>query len=401
MKPDVIIAGAGIGGLACALCLEKHGFTTLILEKSHAPAEAGAGIQLGPNAFHILKHLSLEQELTEQAQFPEKIVMYDAKNGTALTHMPLIPHMQQRHKAPYAVIHRADLHKTLRSRVEKSRRIELKYSSALATFIDAGGSVVVKNVGGEEFSTRVLVGADGLWSTVREQVLGDGPPQYTGQVAWRTVVRRDHVAKMFQAQQTGLWLGQRAHLVHYPISRGQLLNIVAIVEAPTPPSGWSTRGRSDELLPSFKSWAKPAYALLQQVTEWHTWPLYDRNPALVWGRGQVTLLGDAAHPMLPFLAQGGAMAIEDAWVVAALLKDNLGNPETALRAYEALRSPRTGRVSETARSNATMFHLSGRQRLMRNLALKASRTAPGLLLRKYDWLYGYNALNEEPKGFSD
>jgi len=394
MKPDVIIAGAGIGGLACALCLEKQGFTSLILEKSHAPAEAGAGIQLGPNAYHILKHLDLEQELTRQAQFPEKIVMYDAKSSTALAHMPLIPHMQQRHNAPYAVIHRADLHKILRSRVEKSSRIELKYSSALATFNDEGGNVVVKTIDGEEFSARVLVGADGLWSTVREQVLGDGPPQYTGQVAWRTVMRRDHVAEMFQAPQTGLWLGQRAHLVHYPISKGQLLNIVAIVDTPAPPRGWSTRGRSEELLPWFENWAQPAYTLMQQVSEWRIWALYDRNPALVWGSGQVTLLGDAAHPMLPFLAQGGAMAIEDAWILAAFLKDNLGNPQAALRAYEALRTTRTGRVSETARSNAITFHLSGRKRLMRNLALKASTAAPGLLLKKYDWLYGYNALDE-------
>ncbi len=394
MKPDVIIAGAGIGGLACALCLEKQGFTTLILEKSHVPAEAGAGIQLGPNAFHILKHLGLEQELAQQAQFPEKIVMYDANSGTALAHMPLIPHMQRRHNAPYAVIHRADLHKILRLRVENSHRIELKYSSALATFNDESGSVVVKTVGGEEFRARVLVGADGLWSTVREQVLGDGPPQYTGQVAWRTVVRRDSVAEMFKAQQTCLWLGQRAHLVHYPISRGQLLNIVAIVEMPTPPHGWSTIGQAYELLPWFKNWAQPACDLLQQVKEWRIWALYDRNPASVWSSGHVTLLGDAAHPMLPFLAQGGAMAIEDAWVLAAHLKKNLSNPETALRAYETLRTPRTGRVSETARSNATMFHLSGHQRLMRNIALKASRAAPGMLLKKYDWLYGYNALDD-------
>ena len=394
MKPDVIIAGAGIGGLACALCLEKQGFTTLILEKFHAPAEAGAGIQLGPNAFHILKHLGLEPELTQQAQFPEKIVMYDAKSGAALTHMPLIPHMQQRHNAPYAVIHRADLHKILRSHVENSRRIELKYSSALATFVDTKSDIVVKTIGGEEFRARVLVGADGLRSTVRQQVLGDGPPQFTGQVAWRTVVRRDRVAEMFQAQQTGLWLGHRAHLVHYPVSNGQLLNIVAIVESSTPPHGWSTQGHSEELLPSFKNWAKPAYSLLQQVPEWRIWALYGRSPAQVWGSGQVTLLGDAAHPMLPFLAQGGAMAIEDAWVLAAHLKNNLSNPETALRAYETLRTTRTSRVSETARSNATMFHLSGHQRLLRNMAMKASRAAPGLLLRKYDWLYGYKALDE-------
>ncbi len=394
MKPDVIIAGAGIGGLACALCLEKQGFTTLILEKFHAPAEAGAGIQLGPNAFHILKHLGLEPDLTKQAQFPEKIVMYDAKSGTTLAHIPLIPHMQQRHNAPYAVIHRADLHKTLRVHVENSRRIELKYSSALEAFTEEDGNVGVKTVGGAEFCARVLVGADGLRSTVRQQVLGDGPPQFTGQVAWRTVVRRDRVAKMFQAQQTGLWLGHRAHLVHYPVSNGQLLNIVAIIESPAPPHGWSTRGNRDELLPRFEDWAKPAYSLLQEVPEWRIWALYDRSPAQIWGSGRVTLLGDAAHPMLPFLAQGGAMAVEDGWVLAGFLKDNLGNPQAALRAYETLRTPRTSRVSETARSNATMFHLSGHQRLLRNLAMKASRAAPGLLLRKYDWLYGYNALDE-------
>jgi len=395
-EPDIIIAGAGIGGLACALCLEQQGFTSLILEKSHTPAEAGAGIQLGPNAFHILRALGLEGDVKRQAHFPEKIVMYDAASGAELAHMPLITHMERRHKAPYAVIHRAELHNILRLRAEKSNRITLKYSSALSNFIDEGQRITVQTVDRENVSARVLVGADGLWSTTRDIVLGDGPPRYTGQVAWRAVVRRDGVEERFRRSQTGLWLGERAHLVHYPISNGQLLNIVAIIESTDVPGGWSTRGERDNLLMCFENWAKPAYSLLAQVPDWRTWALYDRDPAPQWGVGRTTLLGDAAHPMLPFLAQGGAMAIEDAWILAAFLKNSPGDLRSALRAYENIRINRTARVSQTSANNATMFHLNGHQRLLRNMALKASSAAPGLLLRKYDWLYGYKALDEKP-----
>jgi len=327
--------------------------------------------------------------------------MYDAVSGSALAHMPLIPQMEQRHKAPYGVIHRAELHKILRSRVEQSDNITLKYSSALSEFTDKGNSVTVKTVDRGNFTARALVGADGLWSRVRDSVLGDGPPRYTGLVAWRAVVRRDIVDKCFKARQTGLWLGERAHLVHYPVSGGQLLNIVAITESADPPHGWSTQGSADNLLLCFEDWARPATILLKQVAEWRTWALYDRDPAPAWGVGRTTLLGDAAHPMVPFLAQGGAMAIEDAGVLAAFLKHNPDNPRAALRAYENLRITRTARVSQTSRSNATLFHLGGNKRRLRNMALKASTAAPGLLLRKYDWLYGYKALDEKFTASSD
>ena len=394
-EQDIIICGGGIGGLSCALCLEKQGFTTLILEKSHSPAEAGAGIQLSPNAFHVLRHLGLEQEISKHAQFPEKIMMYDAPSGTALAYMPLIPHMERRHKAPYAVIHRADLHKTLYTRAQNSNKITIKHASAISNFIDDGQNITVQTVDRENYSALALIGADGLWSTIRNIILSDGPPRYTGHVAWRAVVRRDKVEERFQAPETGLWMGERAHLVHYPISNGQLLNIVAIIESADPPSGWSTRGQAENLALCFDSWDKSVSSLLKQVTEWRTWALYDRDPAPVWGVGRVTLLGDAAHPMLPFLAQGGAMAIEDASVLSSFLNNNLAEPRAALRAYENTRIKRTARVTQTSVDNATMFHLGGNKRLLRNIAMKASQVAPGLLFRKFDWLYGYDALDEK------
>lgn len=392
---DVIICGGGIGGLTCALCLAKQGITSLILEKSRAPTEAGAGLQLGPNAFHILRQLDLEADLQKKSEFPEKIVMYDATSGSALAKISLKPQIERRHKAPYAVIHRAELHKILHSHVEKSSKITVQYDSAVSNFIDDGRKVTVQTVDRHNFSARVLVGADGLWSTVRDSILSDGPPRFTGQVAWRAVVRRDLVENRFKACQTGLWLGERAHLVHYPISNGQLLNIVAIIDSADPPTGWSTPGDAENLLMCFENWATPAYSLLKRVTEWRTWALYDRDPAPEWGVGRITLLGDAAHPTLPFLAQGAVMAIEDAWILATFLKNNLEEPRSALRAYENIRTTRTAKVVEASRSNAIMFHLSGNKRLLRNIALKASAFAPGVLLKKYDWLYGYKALDEK------
>ena len=394
-EADVIISGAGIGGLTCALCLQQHGLTSLVLEKSREPAEAGAGIQLGPNAFHILRALGLEDDLKKSSVFPEKIVFYDGPSGTALAHLPLIPQMEQRHKAPYAVIHRAELHNILRARAENSDHITVRYSSAVSGFTDHGQSLSVQAGDDTPCSARVLVGADGLWSTVRNIAIGDGPARFSGQVAWRAVVRRDSVAPRFKTLHTGLWLGARAHLVHYPISGGQLLNIVAIIDSTDTPSGWSTPGQAGNLLQCFENWAEPACSLLKQVEEWRMWALFGRAPVPAWGVGRTTLLGDAAHPMVPFLAQGGAMAIEDAWVLAAFLKNNTKDPAAALRAYENIRIPRTSRVSQTSSANATIFHLDGNRRLLRNMALKASAVAPGLLMRKYDWLYGYKALDEK------
>ncbi len=393
-NPDIIVAGAGIGGLALALCLAQQGFDILVLEKSRAPAEAGAGIQIGPNAFHILNQLGLKQELHKSAQFPDRIGIYDADSGATLAQSPLNPLIERRHQAPYAVIHRAELHKILHDRAQDCEHINIKHSSSLSKFVDDGHNVIVQTQDRENFTARILIGADGLWSTVRDLVIGDGPPRYTGQVAWRAVVRKDQVEKRFAAPETGLWLGERAHLVHYPVSNGQLLNIVAVTAASDPPRGWSSPGQADNLLVCFENWHPSVSTLLEQVSEWRTWALYDRDPAPEWGVGRITLLGDAAHPMLPFLAQGGAMAIEDAWILTAFVKDHLDEPRSSLRAYEHLRIKRTARVSLAARENATMFHLSGYKRLLRNMALKASLTSPGLLLRKYDWLYGYKALEE-------
>lgn len=394
---DVVIAGAGIGGLAAACFLLKRGFRVGLLERAGTPLEVGAGIQLGPNATRLLEEVGLLDRLRDTAVEPDAIAVRDGLTGRRLARIPLGSFARRRYGAPYLVIHRGDLHRTLADAVAAHPRADIRYESDVTRFDEAGDGVTVETGRGATVRGGVLIGADGLRSAVRRQLLRDGNGTAFGEIAWRTLVPRHRFDQRFAGNETGLWIGPGGHVVHYPVRAGAAVNIVAITRGRLDVRGWSAEGDPDELRAKFVDWSRPLQDILACGQDWRYWPLFDRSPGQHWGSGRVSLLGDAAHPMLPYLAQGGAMAIEDACVLSSCLANYLSDPVRALETYEDLRRERTARVQNAARDNARTFHADGGFRLARNAVLGLlDRFSPGRALTRYDWLYGFDASVVEP-----
>ncbi len=389
---DVLIAGGGIGGLAAALCIAARGFRVAVFERNSEPLEVGAGIQLGPNVTRVLAQIGLLEPVAAVACRPLSIRVRDGLSGGKLARIPLGDRAEARYGAPYLVIHRGSLHRILHDAATRHPRIDITHSWDASAFEQNGAGVILKAGDGRQVSGRVLIGADGLRSRMREKLLGNEPPSPSGHVAWRSLVRAEYVPDEFRANETGLWIGPDGHVVTYPVHAGAMLNIVAITPGQTEARGWSAEGDASVLKDALNGWHRRVRGLIDIPDEWRFWPVLDRPPAHHWGQGNVTLLGDAAHPMLPFLAQGGAMAIEDALVIADCLAADLRSPERALARYEDLRRDRTARVQAASRENAQVFHLDGGMRRARNTVLRfAGLFAPSRLLARYDWLYGYDA----------
>lgn len=390
----VIIAGAGIGGLTAALCLAKAGFASTVLERERRLSEAGAGIQLSPNASRVFAFLGLEGQLREVGSQPDALQIFAARSGQALATIPIGKTATERYGAPYWSVHRADLQRLLLDAAEAAPQIDIRLSKPVARFVDDADGIAVHTTGDEIHSAAALIGADGRGSRVRELLLGDGPPTFSGYVAWRGLVAAPAVPEPLRGATIGLWLGSNAHLVHYPVKRGDWLNIVAVTRNPSAATHWSSPAEFAGLEPWFHNWASPARQLLAEVSEWRTWSLFDRTPAKRLAKGRVALIGDAAHPMLPFMAQGGAMAIEDGAVIAGLLGEANGTIPDALQRFETLRLKRVARVQREARHNANIYHLAFPAAQIRNQVIAAS--SGNKLLGRYDWLYGFDPLAKVP-----
>jgi salicylate hydroxylase len=387
----VIVAGAGIGGLTAALALARNGFRSIVLEQTERLAETGAGIQLSPNAARLLLDLGLGERLRPHVVTPQAVRVLSAKNAREIVRIPLGETAAQRYGAPYWIIHRGDLQAALAGAVTQSLDITLKLGMRVEDFathphgvtVSARGATGVWNEHGD-----ALIAADGLWSAARARFGSPEPPRFSGRVAWRALVPASEVIAEFRAPLIHLWLGPDAHVVHYPVKAGKVINIVVITADDWNAEGWSEPAGPAELLPRFAPhWAPQVRALVRLPEAWLKWALFERQSLANFADGAAALLGDAAHPMLPFLAQGGAMAIEDAVVAAQCLARQPDDAAAALQTYSAIRRGRTRRVQRQAARNGQHYHLKGVSAMLRNMAMSAAGGRH--LLGHYDWLYDW------------
>jgi salicylate hydroxylase len=382
----IVIAGAGIGGLSAALMLARGGFPVTLLEQAERLEEVGAGIQLSPNATRILIALGLGERLRRDASTPQAVAIKTA-GGRPLARIPLGIEAERRYGAPYWSIHRGDLQAALVAAVLAEPKIALQFGvRAENVAAHAGGVSVVGRHGSTttEHHGAALIGADGLWSALRTKLGHRTQPQFQQRTAWRAMVPATALEPPFRTAEAQLWLGRDAHLIHYPVKAGTQINVVAIVTDQWAKPGWNAEGSRNELLARYAGWSEAARRFLALPEHWQKWALYDLPPLPRWSEGPVTLLGDAAHPMLPFLAQGAAMAIEDAAVLANCLARHPDDPATAMQRYEQARRDRTARVQRAARSNGRVYH-AGAGAALRDLVLRLS--GGNMMLRRYDWLY--------------
>ncbi len=369
-KLPFIVVGGGIGGLACALALARKGFSSVVLEQAPEFGEIGAGIQIGPNVFRMFEKLGITDEINKYAVFPKGLMMRDVITGEEVTTLPLNDAFLARFKYPYGVIHRADIHRVLLEACQKCPDLVRLLNGHKAVEIDdRGDKVVVKTETGQTLEGRALIGADGLWSTVRQMIIGDGKPNVSGHITYRAVLKTSDVPEELRWQMMVIWAGEKTHLVQYPVRGGELFNLVATFHSEKFSEGWDNFGDAAELHERFARSCAPVKTLLGKIESWRMWVLCDRPPARDWSKGNIALLGDAAHPMLQYLAQGACMAIEDAVCLASKIAHARDDCAGAFLAYWRERYLRTARVQLTAKLYGEVYHTSGATRDLRNAVL--------------------------------
>ena len=387
-QPEILIIGGGIGGVASALALARRGLRSRVLEKAPEFGEIGYGIQQGPNAYRMLDWLGVMKDLEPQAVFTKNLILIDALTDRELTRISCGETFRRHFRAPYTVVHRRDLHGALLEACRKRDEIALHTSKELTDFEDRGGSVVARFADGSEYEGRAMIGADGLRSRVREIVIGDGAPKPAGHVTYRGVIPLDQVKDQSHFDDMVIWIGPNLHFVQYRLRGGTVMNNVATVASRKFEDGERRDyGGPDELADVFSRTTPAVQEMLGYVGTDKNWVLHDREPRPGWTRGNVALLGDAAHPTLQYLAQGACMAIEDSVVLSGLLAKALGNGgevAAALQAYEKERYLRTARVTITSRIFGDIIHADGGGRDLRNHLL-AQRTPE--TFSDVDWLY--------------
>lgn len=392
MSRQVLIAGGGIGGLAMALAASRAHWDVHLFERAAVFSEVGAGIQLGPNVVKVLHQWGLAEALSRVAAFPELLQVRDAARGQVLGTLRLGAVMAARYGAPYVTLHRADLHSLLLEAVQQHTSARLHLARPLESFHQTPQAVTVHTAGGLVSEGDVLIGADGLWSSIRQQLLGDGLPQRTGHLAYRALVPQSTLPEHLRSQNVTVWLGARMHIVHYPVRGGAWLNVVAIVhgDITTEANTWDHSAHAADLITALAGSHAELQDLVRAIDNWRLWPLCDRPPmqgAYQHALGRVALLGDAAHPMRPYLAQGAGMAIEDAAELGHLMPlaaDPAFDVPVLLQRYALNRWQRNARVQARAQRNGQIFHAQGLLRWGRDAAMNVL----GEKLLDMPWLYG-------------
>jgi 3-hydroxybenzoate 6-monooxygenase len=382
---NLIVAGGGIGGLAAAYVLGRSGHAVTVLEQAGTFGEIGAGIQLGPNIFKMFEYLGLTDAVNRVAFFPPGLGMNDVRTGEKVIRVPLGETARAAYGYPYGVIYRVDLHQVFLDACKALPNVALRTSSKVESFEQDATQVTVRLAGGEMLQGDGLIGADGLWSRIREMVVGDGKPRVSGHIAYRAVLKREAVPEHLWSDDVLLWGGEKTHLVHYPLRRGELFNLVAVFHSNRYDEGWNTFGDTAELNERFSQAVPQVRELLGKIETWKMWVLCDREPVKNWSDRRATLLGDAAHPMLQYLAQGAGQAIEDAVVLGEALRVTQGDIGQAFQKYQQARYLRTGRVQLTARFYGDIYHAAGVQRELRNQLFQSGKESAGFAGLK--WMY--------------
>lgn len=384
----ILIAGGGIGGLALAIALARRGLASVVLERQGEFSPAGAGIQIGPNGVKVLRELGVAGALEGFAGKPEAIEVFAGASGRRLARLPLGSWIADRHGAPYWAVHRGDLHRVLLETAAAEPAISIRTECEVVAVTQSAGGVAVNHVGGEVVQGPVLVGADGLWSAVRACVAPGAVPVFAGATATRTVLLARDVPALLAAPAVGLWLGPDAHVVHYPVRGGREVAVIVIARARWQGRDWDAAADGDAVVASLDashSGIAGALAVAARGAPWRKWALHRMPPLHDWVHGRVALLGDAVHPMLPYLAQGGALAMEDAVVLARCLAANLRDMPLALQRYQQLRRARARRVQSASLMQGRVYRLSPPLSWARDAVL---RVIPGeLFMRRLDWLY--------------
>jgi 3-hydroxybenzoate 6-monooxygenase len=388
----VLIAGGGIGGLAAALGLAQKGIRSVLLEKAASLGEIGAGIQLGPNAFHAFDYLGVGEAARGMAVYVDQMRLMDAMTAKEICHVDLRDAFRERFGNPYAVVHRGDLHGVLLKACRDHELIALRVSSEVIRYDQDGSSVTARLASGESVTGSLLIGADGLWSNIRKQVVGDGAPRVSGHTTYRSVIPTEEMPEELRWNAATLWVGPKCHLVHYPLSGWKVFNLVVTChnDAPEPVAGQAVS--DDEVMQGFRHVHDRAQDIIRRGKNWRLWVLCDRDPAERWIDGRVALLGDAAHPMLQYFAQGACMALEDAVCLSHMLESHPSDQAGALENYRLQRFPRTARVQMLSRAiGEHIYHPDGEHARLRNAIMSAKSSED--YYNDLAWLYGGTGLS--------
>jgi 2-polyprenyl-6-methoxyphenol hydroxylase-like FAD-dependent oxidoreductase len=388
----VIIAGGGIGGLATALGLARKGFASIVLERAAKLGEIGAGIQIGPNAFHCFDWLGVGNQARACAVYIDSLRLMDAVSDEPIATIPLDDGFRQRFRNPYAVVHRADLHGVLLAACHGSDLVELRTSHAVSEYRQDGDSVQVLTTNGKSLQGCGLIGADGLRSDIRQQLVGDGEPRVSGHSTYRSVIPIERMPEELRWNSATLWAGPKCHIVHYPLKGWELFNLVVTCHNDVEQAVAGKPVSKDEVRQGFEHIAPRAQQIIEHGDDWKLWVLCDRDPILNWVDDRVALLGDAAHPMLQYFAQGACMAMEDAVCLSHMFERHPDDVATALDRYQRQRRVRTARVQLDSRLiGEYIYHPDGAVAELRNHIM--SNLTPQQWYDRLDWLYGGTGLD--------
>lgn len=386
----VLVAGGGIGGLAAALALVRQGLRVKVLEQAAELGEIGAGMQLGPNAFHAFDALGVGEQARKRAVYTDFMVMHDAIDEYQVGKIPTGEAFRQRFGNPYAVIHRADAHTALLEGVQASGQIEFVTSTRVARVEQDASGVTVHDQHGKAHQGLALIGADGVKSVVRQQFVGD-EARVTGHVVYRAVVDKADFPEDLRWNAASIWVGPNCHLVHYPLRGGEQYNVVVTFHSRQTEEWGVTEGSQAEVQSYFQGLCPKARQLIDLPKSWKRWATADREPIGQWSFGRVTLLGDAAHPTTQYMAQGACMAIEDAVTLGEALRVHGNHIEKAFDLYQRSRVARTARIVLSSREMGRIYHAKGVERLVRNDLWKGR--SPERFYDAMEWLYGWNVQN--------